>query len=587
MNDILMPLGFDPRPYQRKSIFAAMEALDGPERRALITLATGLGKTCVIGGILRNIRARGERALVLCDRLDLADQLPRDIEQATGEIVAKETGKVKGWDSAGITVATIETVRLWPKGQLKHFDIIAFDEAHRSSSVNRKLILNEAKANNAKLLGMTATPCGGREAQIDDVFGKPVFSMTAAQGAEAGWLRPHEVHSVKTDLDRNLVFPPPFNPNPDAEPLNGATILRMMLRALGECCQIMGKDKFIVFCYRKRQAEVVAKALNKRGVKASCVHEGVQGEDRQAAFNGFERGDVQALVNVDVLREGFDSRVAAGAFFMTRTPNDVGLVQMAGRVLRPGRGVIDGMTEPGRRRMAIQRSSLPVGKLIFLEMLNQPLPPIDELLGVQIMGREKSKRRKKKKPQEDEVLPGFSIWDLYGDDEVATAVSRAGAEDLDALRDKAARNRKDAGNDPLKWASVARALDGWGVGTGFTRSKVATLDRTLVSEVNKRLQSQGVDLWGEDDDRWNVIASANARCMALGRPSLAKMLFVEALGMDVATMEGAHIEQVFGDMMDFRRKLEVPKEKPEVDPKFIDELWKMVSGAMDKAQVRQ
>ena len=120
------------RPYQSEAFQCLVEDLED-RGKALLILATGLGKT-VVGGevIARHLRhGSGNRVLVVAHTKDLAEQL----ERALWYHIPKETrtqlltGDFKPDDLRGITCATVASALSYVRGGYRP-SLLMVDEAH-------------------------------------------------------------------------------------------------------------------------------------------------------------------------------------------------------------------------------------------------------------------------------------------------------------------------------------------------------------------------------------------------------------------------------------------------------------------------
>lgn len=206
----------EPRYYQRTAINRSLQAILRGEKRLLLTMATGTGKTFVAMQVVAKLwksgvpEGRNPRVLYLADRQILIDQ-PRQnyFAQAFGDGPLwtlqgnAKTGREiyfglyqalsdKGKDHNGL-------FREFPPD---YFDLIIVDECHRGSARQtsswRRILEYFSPATQ---LGMTATP--KREETIDtyEYFGEPLFTYSLAQGIEDGFLAPYRVRRVVLSPD--------------------------------------------------------------------------------------------------------------------------------------------------------------------------------------------------------------------------------------------------------------------------------------------------------------------------------------------------------------------------------------------------
>ena len=206
----------EPRYYQRVAINRSVGAILGGDKRLLLTMATGTGKTFVAMQIAwklwqsRWCGVRKPRVLYLADRNILVDQpIEREFVPAFGE---GPIWKLRGEARAGreIYFALYQSLAdsgADPNGIFRDFaadffDLIIVDECHRGSasavSAWRAILDHFASATQ---VGMTATP--KRDDTIDsyEYFGDPVFEYSLAQGIDDGFLAPYRVRRVVLSPD--------------------------------------------------------------------------------------------------------------------------------------------------------------------------------------------------------------------------------------------------------------------------------------------------------------------------------------------------------------------------------------------------
>jgi len=209
--------GFSPRYYQQIAINRAVQAVLQGNRRVLITMATGTGKTVVAFQIcwkLWNARwncagaYRKPRILFLADRNVLIDDPKDKTFTPFGDARYKiENGTIsKGREMYfAIYQAISKDARrpgLYKEFAPDFFDLIVVDECHRGSArddSNWREILEYFEP--AFQLGMTATPLREDNRDTYRYFGNPIYTYSLRQGIDDGFLAPYRVHRVITDVD--------------------------------------------------------------------------------------------------------------------------------------------------------------------------------------------------------------------------------------------------------------------------------------------------------------------------------------------------------------------------------------------------
>ncbi len=322
------------RYYQDAAIRAVFEKFARGDRRALLTLATGAGKTFIAAHLLKRLFDAGmaRRALFVCDRDELRTQAATALTNLFGGEAAKvgrEPGGGNEAKNARVHIATYQSLGvdneeteelsfLTTNYPPDYFDVIVIDECHRSAWGAWAEVL---KRNSAALqIGLTATPrtldlpdavkteAGAlQDAAItaDNIgyFGEPAYSYDIAQAVEDGYLAVCEIvrrdiflqsktsNERETGLDAsdlsNVVDPVTGKPGMaeegahyEAEQFEADIVLLERTRAMardlfGHLLATGGPhQKTILFCVRDLHADQVAAAMN--GLYADwCAAQGI------------------------------------------------------------------------------------------------------------------------------------------------------------------------------------------------------------------------------------------------------------------------------------------------------------------------
>lgn len=203
--------GKNPRYYQRIAIQRAVEAIARGQRRVLLVMATGTGKTFTVFQIIWRLwRAeKVKRVLFLVDRNILADQAITNDFKPFGPVMTK-VGNRNMDPSYEVYVALYQAVsgseeekNVYRQFSRGFFDLVVIDECHRGSAREDSAwreILDYFEP--AIQLGLTATPKETTKVSTLTYFGDPVYTYSLKQGIDDGFLAPFRV--VRVDLDRDL-----------------------------------------------------------------------------------------------------------------------------------------------------------------------------------------------------------------------------------------------------------------------------------------------------------------------------------------------------------------------------------------------
>lgn len=203
--------GKEPRYYQTKAINRTIEAIAKGNKRILLVMATGTGKTYVAFQIIWRLWKSGtsKRILFLADRNILVDQAKTNDFKPFGNVMTK-IKKRQADKSYEIYLSLYQAVsgteeeqNIYKQFSPEFFDLVVIDECHRGSATedsNWKKILEYFSS--ASQIGLTATPKETEDVSNIHYFGDPIYTYSLKQGIEDGFLAPYKV--VRIDLDRDL-----------------------------------------------------------------------------------------------------------------------------------------------------------------------------------------------------------------------------------------------------------------------------------------------------------------------------------------------------------------------------------------------
>lgn len=214
---------YSPRYYQRIAVNRTVEAIARGQKRLLLVMATGTGKTYTAFQIVYRLLQAGtvKKVLYLADRNILVDQTIqqdfRPLEKTIHKInfSKDDPSTITSYEVyfslyqqlAGDTDSEDpdkedETLsKLAALFTPDFFDLIIVDECHRGSAKkdsNWRKILEYFSS--SIQLGMTATPKETKYISNIDYFGEPVYTYSLNQGIQDGFLAPFRVHKITTDI---------------------------------------------------------------------------------------------------------------------------------------------------------------------------------------------------------------------------------------------------------------------------------------------------------------------------------------------------------------------------------------------------
>lgn len=323
------------RPYQHRAISDLRLAFRDGARAPLLVLPTGGGKTIVMAEIMRGLADRGRSAMVLVHRRELIAQTSHKLALAGVEHGIIAAG-VQPTDQP-IQIASVQTLAR----RLAHVsaspDLILIDEAHHAAAVGSSWERVLGHWPDALRLGVTATPVRLDGRGLSAVFDRLISGPSVADLVFVGFLTRQTIYAPPVVADLSQLR---YRAGEFAADQAGAAMDRPTVTgdAIDHYQRLAKGQRAIVFCCTVQHAEHVAAQFLAAGIAAATLLGSTDSLRRDATVSAFASGQLQVLVTVDVVSEGFDIP-AAGCAILLRPTASLGLyLQQVGRVLRPAEG---------------------------------------------------------------------------------------------------------------------------------------------------------------------------------------------------------------------------------------------------------
>lgn len=293
----------DPRPYQQKAAAAIHREWDAGNKKTLVVMPTGTGKTIVFASIVNDQVTKGEHVLILAHREELLQQASDKLKMVTGLETALEKAQNSALDSDKmVVVASVQTLskqnRLM-KYPRDYFGTIIIDEAHHTAAKTYKGILEHFI--DAKVLGVTATPDRSDMKSLSDIFDSLAFEYKLPDAIREGYLCKINTKTIPVEVDISKVH---INAG-DFSAQDLGNVLDLYLDTIADAivreCQ---NRKTVIFTPLVRISKRLCNILNKRNFKTAEVNGA--SADREDVLKGFDNGEYKALTNAMLLTEGWD-----------------------------------------------------------------------------------------------------------------------------------------------------------------------------------------------------------------------------------------------------------------------------------------
>lgn len=291
------------RPYQNEAKIKVFEEWERGVDKTLLVLPTGTGKTIVFSKIAEQCVTNGNRVLILAHRGELLEQAADKIEKSTGLMCATEKAEetcLGSWFR--ITVGSIQSLmreKRLSRFPRDYFDTIIIDEAHHVLSDGYQRTLEYF--NEAKILGVTATPDRGDMKNLGNFFETLAYEYNLAKAIKDGFLSPIKALTIPLELDLTKVG----TQAGDFKTADLGTALDPYLHSIAEEMQKHCLDrKTVVFLPLVKTSQKFRDILNEHGFNAAEVNG--NSDDRKQILKDFDEGKYNVLCNSMLLTEGWD-----------------------------------------------------------------------------------------------------------------------------------------------------------------------------------------------------------------------------------------------------------------------------------------
>ena len=244
-----------------------------------------------------------------------------------------------------------------------------YSVAHHSTAKTYRKVINyvKEKVPNLKLIGLTATPFRTAEEE-QGLLGK-IYSDGVSDGQVVrGDIGITYQIGLKELINRQILSKPIFESYFTEENYGDSLGLESWERIqyldnlpddiASQMAESAARNKLIVETYKEKQYEYgqtivfavnkihaiqLSALFNKAGIKSdfivSDIRDGVTGvtvsrEDNERKLEAYRNGELQVLVNVNILTEGVDLPKTKTVFLARPTVSSILMTQMVGRALR-------------------------------------------------------------------------------------------------------------------------------------------------------------------------------------------------------------------------------------------------------------
>ncbi|WP_088034872.1 DEAD/DEAH box helicase family protein [Evansella clarkii] len=319
-----------PREAQQEALEALETVREEGYDKAMVVMATGLGKTYLAGFFAKYFK----RVLFVAHREEILKQAKKSFQHIMPD---RSTGLYNGTEKEGDTdfvfasIFTLANERHLSRFEKLSFDLIVVDEFHHAAANTYKRVLDYFQP--GFLLGITATP--------DRMDGKDVYGLCGGNVAyqlhfieaiQKDWLAPFHYIGVYDETDYSQITW--LGSQYDQEELLAAQLKEDIAEKVYTKWLEHKQSRTLAFCSSIKQAQFLAEYFKSQGINATALHSQGGEYTRSEAIQLIEKGDLEIIFTVDLFNEGTDIPALDTILFARPTESLTIFTQQIGRGLR-------------------------------------------------------------------------------------------------------------------------------------------------------------------------------------------------------------------------------------------------------------
>jgi superfamily II DNA or RNA helicase len=343
----------------------------GVDREVGVVLPVGCGKSGLIA--ISPFAVRSRRTLVIAPGLNIAEQLLADLDPTNSKFFYKkcavltsppfpEPAEIRGsstnqadLDAADIVVTNIHqlqgTANKWLTAlPADYFDLILVDEGHHNVAESWEVL--RQRFPKARIVNFSATPAraDGQLMAGEIIYSYPIFKAIAAgfvkqlkgvvlNPATLKYVRHQDGNEIEVTLDEVKKLG-----EDDADFRRSIVSSKETLTTIVDCSirELMGlraensdkRHKIIASALNYAHCIQIVAAYQARGLRAAYIHSKENGPTNKKVLDQLERHDLDVIVQVRKLGEGFDHPYLSVAAVCSIFSNLSPFVQFVGRIMR-------------------------------------------------------------------------------------------------------------------------------------------------------------------------------------------------------------------------------------------------------------
>lgn len=335
-----------PHSYQNEAVTAVARGWSDGWTRQVVLMPTGTGKTFIGALIIGSHDYSTGPVVFLTHRAELIKQTIAAIQD---QFPTLRVGLVKATThevtDVDVMVASVQTLgrSALKRASIGKIGLLIIDECHHAAAKTYMDVVTDFGGfDGTRTVGLTATLVRNDKIGLGDVWQHVAFERSIEWAERNKHLVPHdEATIIVPTLDLTKVATVALRPEDDDSDDGTDYSERALGRALvnanagpimaREYLKRAGQRQGIVFTPTKAAAAHVCDAFNAAGIASALVTGETPEEERELIFKRIREHDLQVIVNVMVLTEGFDLPQLEIVLIARPTKSKSLKVQMIGR----------------------------------------------------------------------------------------------------------------------------------------------------------------------------------------------------------------------------------------------------------------
>lgn len=316
------------RPHQERAISMLRQSIGRGNRRIVLQLPTGAGKTRIAAELAKGARAKGNKVAFTAPYKILMDQTVSAFEnEGVCDVGVMQANHERTHYGAPVQIVSVQTMRRRFRPECQ---FVIVDEAH----IGDEEISSWMKEDESKIfIGLTATPW---RRGMGDEWQDLICPVSMDELIDAGYLSPFRVYAP-SHPDLSAIKSGPdgdYRKGQLSEAMSNTTLIADVVdtwKRLGQGLPTL------VFAVDRAHAAKLVDEFARGGVKMGYCDAKVDEIERRFLFEQMKSREIAGIVNIATLTTGVDADVRC-VVLARPTKSEMLFVQMIGRGLRTAEG---------------------------------------------------------------------------------------------------------------------------------------------------------------------------------------------------------------------------------------------------------